>query len=869
MEGFLVFLLIILIVGILIIPIIILAKIGTINKNIDYLNTDMNNLNKRMTDLHNHTASRDDAKDILNAMGDLKVKTGFTPGVTSPVSKTKPENEPVAKEEPIIENIHKEIEEEIISPVLEEVPVVVQTPNLINEESIQKLPQEPEQEELEDTPPPFAAFNRAEKSDTIIEEILPRYRTAPVQQHVDEGDDDSDKNFIERLLGENWLSKVGIVTLVLGIGFFVKYAIDKEWINEVGRVGIGILTGGILIGIAHKLKSKYHVFSSILVGGGISVFYITITLAFREYELFSQTIAFGLLIAITIFSVILSLYYDRKELAIFSLLGGFASPLMVSMGTGNYIVLFSYILILNTGMLAVSFVKKWRIIGIISYVLTLSFFWAWMLSDFKDQFVWATVFTVLFFIQFYVLALFDHFKSEDKITAYQAFLILTNNLSAFLACLYIFDRYEYDVRGLVTIAIAGVNAIVMLTLFRKSKVDRNLIYLIIAVVMTFVSLAIPMQMHGHVITMFWAAEAVLLLWLWQMSHIKVFRLGFIVIAVLVLISYAMDINYNYRYDDALPFFVNRIFITGVVVVASFVINMLLLRREDADSDIEIGGFETISISAVIKVFNLIVIVLTFFVPFLELNYQLERFTDTGVVTSFRYLALATYATVYVAVLGLVYRTQLAAKAHVFVLLFFSILLYSFVYTYLAIDLRYDIFVLNAYSINHFLIHLISLPAIVYITYLLAKNVKKISEDWFAPLCWCLVIMSVAILSIEVDNIVILLLGNIDNYDSLLYDVHTFGYPILWGVIAMILMIWGLNRKEVLLRKISLIFFGVIIIKFYAYDVWHMSQAGRIVSFIMLGVILLLVSFLQQKIKTLVKDDSPVEDIIEEQSKKEK
>ena len=71
---------------------------------------------------------------------------------------------------------------------------------------------------------------------------------------------------------------------------------------------------------------------------------------------------------------------------------------------------------------------------------------------------------------------------------------------------------------------------------------------------------------------------------------------------------------------------------------------------------------------------------------------------------------------------------------------------------------------------------------------------------------------------------------------------------------MILMIWGLNVKEVLLRKISLIFFGIIILKFYAYDVWHMSQAGRIVSFIILGVILLSVSFLQQKIKTLVKAD---------------
>ena len=78
---------------------------------------------------------------------------------------------------------------------------------------------------------------------------------------------------------------------------------------------------------------------------------------------------------------------------------------------------------------------------------------------------------------------------------------------------------------------------------------------------------------------------------------------------------------------------------------------------------------------------------------------------------------------------------------------------------------------------------------------------------------------------------------------------------------MILMIWGLNGKEVLLRKISLIFFGVIILKFYAYDVWRMSQAGRIVSFIILGVILLSVSFLQQKIKTLVKADE-VEEIEE-------
>ena len=121
------------------------------------------------------------------------------------------------------------------------------------------------------------------------------------------------------------------------------------------------------------------------------------------------------------------------------------------------------------------------------------------------------------------------------------------------------------------------------------------------------------------------------------------------------------------------------------------------------------------------------------------------------------------------------------------------------------------------------------------------------------------ILVVAILSIETDNLVVWIVGVSGNYYDVLYDVHTFGYPILWGIVAMVLMIWGLNRKEALLRKISLVFFCLIIVKFYAYDVWKMSQTGRIVSFVLLGVILLLVSFMQQKIRTLVKNNESPED----------
>lgn len=664
-----------------------------------------------------------------------------------------------------------------------------------------------------------------------------------------EHEEDS-RNFLERILGANWLSKIGIVTLVLGIAFFVKYAIDQNWINEIGRVGIGLLTGGIIIGIAHKLKAKYHVFSSILVGGGISVFYITITLAFREYELFNQTIAFVLLIFVTIFSVLLSLLYNRKELAVFSLLGGFASPLLVSSGAGNYIILFSYILILNAGMLIVSYMKQWRIIGMISYVLTLLFFWTWTLDSFKDEFFTVALFISLFFVQFYLLALFDHLKTDKSITIYQVILILTNNLSAFLAYLFVFDKYSSDIRGLITISLAVVNAIVLVVLFRNSRIDRNLVYLLIAIVMSFVSLAIPIQLKGHVITLFWAAESVVILWLWQKSQIRVFHVGFILISLLALFSYLLDINNNYVYYDSFELFVNRLFITGIVVVASYVINVLLLVRdkEHLQSNLPI-----------IRSLKFLIIMLSYVVLFIEFNYQLEAYTDITLygISSFRHVVLATFTTIYIAALACIYHKQILSKRYIFFLLYLSVFLYAIFYSYLVINLRADIFYsFNevTYSSGLFFMHLLSLPAIAYIIYLLVVHIKSFLPDNNA-LSWVLTILAVIILSVETDHMIIGCWGNYDNYKSLLYDVHTFGYPILWGVIAMILMVWGLNRKEALLRKISLVFFALIIVKFYAYDVWRMSQTGRIISFVLLGVILLVVSFLLQKIRTLVKDES--------------
>jgi len=196
----------------------------------------------------------------------------------------------------------------------------------------------PKEEKKEEIKPVFTTEIKQEfvieikREEVLVEKKEPPRVIVPAPRQ--EGD-------IEKFIGENLLSKIGIAVLVLGISFFVKYAIDQNWIKEGGRVIIGLIAGGILIGIAHRVRNSYRSFSSVLMGGGLTVFYFTIAFAFHQYHLISQTAGFIIMVIITAFAVLLSLYYDRLELAILATIGGFVTPFLVSTGQDNYTALFT------------------------------------------------------------------------------------------------------------------------------------------------------------------------------------------------------------------------------------------------------------------------------------------------------------------------------------------------------------------------------------------------------------------------------------------------------------------------------------------------------------------------------------------------
>lgn len=684
----------------------------------------------------------------------------------------------------------------------------------------------------------------------VVEEIVREEIIVPSVTQQDQPKPEKEKSDIEKWLGENLLSKIGIATLVLGIAYFVKYAIDQNWINEIGRVAIGILLGGAIIGIAHKLKDNYRTFSSILVGGGISVLYITITIAFREYNLFSQTVAFIFLIFITILSVLLSILYDRKELAIFSLLGGFASPLMVSSGTGNYIVLFSYIFILNAGMLVLSFKKQWKIVSIISYIFTQIFYWAWLIisfNEFTQGRIGALVFISLFYVQFYVLAIIEYFKHERKLSAFQSLIVLSNNLSMFAAAIYIFRNSTLDVKGLITIIMALLNAIPMIILFKQKAIDKNMLYMLIAIVLTFVSLAVPIQLEGCAITMFWAAETVILLFLWQKSEITIFKSGFIILQFLVLASLFMDWgNYYIRtLDNHIPIVFNKICITGLFVTATIIFNSWLFGKEKFDEFID-----GVSIKSLQRIFTGIWIVLLFVTGLFELDYQINYYFSSD---AFCKSILGLYFYLFLMILLWVRWKKESGLKALYYLSLTSLISYVTIYMYFVFEVRGEVMFGELPGWWYFNMHYFSIPAVLIILIFILKKKGEIFEEktrqnW---MYWLVAIISVIILSVEIDNILLMNFAEKYGQYTVLKNSHNIAYPILWGLFSFPFMFFGMKKKNRTLRIISLTLFSLIIIKLYAYDVWHMQPTGRILAFIFLGVILLVVSFMYQKLKKLL------------------
>jgi uncharacterized membrane protein len=723
--------------------------------------------------------------------------------------------------------------------------------------AIVERPSPPKPEPQEEKPPVREKEPEVIKIPGVIEQRAPAPRE--VKQEEPRPSFFERNPDLEKFIGENLANKIGIAILVLGIGFFVKYAIDQEWIGIYGRVFIGILCGGILIGIAHRLRKTLIAFSSVMVGGGIAVLYLTITIAFHTYGIMSQEIAFGIMVLITGFTIILSIAYDRIELAILAILGGFGSPFMVSTGEGNYVILFTYIMILDVGMLVLAFFKKWRLVNIIAYVFTIVLFSSWLAARFDGEqpgmMTGAIIFATLFYVIFFVMNIINNIRKRVAFEGLEYLMLLSNTFLYYSAGMYILNNPDGEAyKGLFTAVVAIFNFGFAFALYKNEKVDRNLVFLLIGLVLTFLSLAAPIQLEGNYITLFWTAEAVLLLWLSQKSGIKLIKIASLIVMLLMWVSLVMDWYNVYVLtasdsmltgSDPLRVLLNKGYLTSVFSLIGLVLCIRLLRNETEYAE---------QVANAKSVFTFAAVIILYLSNLFELRHHLEFFIDDAAGGS---IIVGLYNAVFILGLMLVgsrLKVPDAIRPAIDALGLVAISSYLIFYHREVIESR-DNFLFGTASFAGFGIHYLYLILLIVAAVLSLNKIRKWNDfnaETYNAYSWFFMFFFVFLASAELDHTVLLAAGATEESQyHILRQNHKIGYPILWGIASFILIAAGLRMKLRHLRIISLTLFLITLVKLFLVDIRGISEGGKIAAFISLGVLLLIVSFMYQRLKKLL------------------
>ncbi len=632
-------------------------------------------------------------------------------------------------------------------------------------------------------------------------------------------------------LKQNALTIIGIFTLVLGIGYFVKYAIDKNWIGETPRVGIGFLAGTVIMGTGHFLRKNYSAFASIITGGGIAVLYFTITIAFREYHIFSQTAAFVITCSITLLCILLSNYYKSEILNIFSLFGGFLAPLMISTGESNYFFLFTYLSVLNIGMLAVVFLKNWKSAGWISFIFTTFYLGYWTAEQTEMLSIY---FYILTYVIFYLFALQNYFK-KNRLFPYDILMLVLINFTSIIGPAYIFETLQYKPVIIFPIIFALVNLGLLYREYSSGKFGMN--YSVFAgITVSLFTIAVALQFKTHLITSVWAIEATLLLYIWKKTDLNIFKLCFYILFPLVIIAQLVTWT---EYIDArnLSVVLNPVFLTSAVTVITTFANLILLRKWSDGKDENSSFFE--------NVFTVISYGVIYVALLLEILYHISA--KPWIVIS----STAMLYSIFFIFIILLFRRKLEIN---------KILETAFLYLFFALIICHTL-VSGSGIISDYLMKELSFA--FYATYLLywipfvVVLVSVLPKSQFLKIkfsYWWISLALVIAVSIELYNIYVLFSArNILEIPMLARHFSLLYLPIIWAVLASLFLYKGLKSEIAEYNKIGFALIGVMIFKLYASDVWKMDNVSRIIAFIILGIILLLSSFLFQRVKKIIRN----------------
>lgn len=371
--------------------------------------------------------------------------------------------------------------------------------------------------------------------------------------------------WFEENVGKRWMTWAGALALFFSAAFFLKHAFENQWIGPSGRVILGI-AAGILLLIAgdYHLRKGMRALGQGLLGGGLAILYVSLFAAFSFYRLMPQIPAFTAMVVVTAAGMAFAILHDAPPLAFLAVLGGFLTPIMVSTGEVVRDPLFAYLTVLDLGVLGAAVFKRWRRLDILAFVGTWFFYGVW----FVDTLPFSTVTPALLWIAcFYLIFLLIPFVYQLRTgteTPVERFLMALANAVVAFCFAYRLLRQDYQfVLGFVALSMSACYLAMAVLCRSRTPKDAKTLFAFVSLSVVFLTLAVPLHLKVHGITMAWAVEGPVLVYLGYAYRYRPVRIaGALVVALAVL--RLLSAHWPLHVGLYVPF-INRSFLSAMTV----------------------------------------------------------------------------------------------------------------------------------------------------------------------------------------------------------------------------------------------------------------------------------------------------------------
>ncbi len=218
----------------------------------------------------------------------------------------------------------------------------------------------------------------------------------------------------EQWIGVRGAAVLGGIVLALAGIYFVRYSIEAGWVPPMVRITLALLAGVAAILAGEALRKRDYAFSANgLAGAGVVMLYAAIWAGRNLYALFGSGLAFALMALVTVAGGVLSWRYRSQVIALLGLVGGFATPLLISADSDRPIGLFGYLLLLNVGVALLARRTGWSLLGAVALGGTVLYQALWIFGRMDSERTWLGLLILGAFVAFYAVVGWLQRRSVD------------------------------------------------------------------------------------------------------------------------------------------------------------------------------------------------------------------------------------------------------------------------------------------------------------------------------------------------------------------------------------------------------------------------------------------------------------------------